>query len=122
VTFTISAVLYILILVDAIFRCVQQVPLWLTLKAILTFKIDARPPHQHEEGRPTIGLLDRSIPFSMVFFILSTELTIRWNHIGGVNTMGSTGQILPIVTATASFISVMWQLVVNMMKGDYGAW
>ena len=56
----------------------------------------------------------------MIIFIVSTELVIRWNRIEGVSVVRSTGQILPIVAATSSFIDVMWQFVIKVMKGDFG--
>ena len=37
--------------------------------------------------------------FALIFFIVTTELIIRWNHIKDVNNITGTGQIIPIVVA-----------------------
>jgi hypothetical protein len=126
VAVTISAVgvtIMILIFVVALFCCVKELPVVDTLKWILTFHIDELSQNQQEEAseeKPRIRLSNISVSLSMVFFILSTELVIRWNHIQGVDTMGSTGQILPIVTAVGSFVTVAWQLVLKLMRGEFG--
>jgi hypothetical protein len=50
------------------------------------------------------------LSLSLVFFILSTELIIRWNKIQGVGVIGSTGQLLPIIAAAYGFIQVVYKL------------
>ncbi|KAI5849324.1 hypothetical protein DFP73DRAFT_540205 [Morchella snyderi] len=45
---------------------------------------------------------------SLISFMLTVELMIRWNHIVGVNEMGSTGQLLPLIMAIGSFIRVLY--------------
>ncbi|RPB11479.1 hypothetical protein P167DRAFT_536632 [Morchella conica CCBAS932] len=44
---------------------------------------------------------------SLISFMLTVELMIRWNHIRGVNELGSTGQLLPLIMAIGSFIRVL---------------
>lgn len=38
---------------------------------------------------------------------------IKWNHIGGVNKMGSTGQVLPLVVSVGSLIGVLCQILLE---------
>ncbi|KAL7268097.1 hypothetical protein RUND412_009291 [Rhizina undulata] len=45
----------------------------------------------------------------LVFFIIGTELVLKRNHIYGVSTLTSTGQILPVVLAVASIVRVVFQ-------------
>lgn len=49
-------------------------------------------------------------------FILAVELIIKWNHIQGVNQMGSTGQILPFVVAVGGLISAMCQFLLQTVS------
>lgn len=39
--------------------------------------------------------------------ILAVELTIRWNNIEGISSLGSTGQLLPLVISVAGLIAVV---------------
>lgn len=39
---------------------------------------------------------------SIVWFIISIETTIRWNNIQGVNTIDSTGQLIPLIIGCVS--------------------
>ena len=51
-----------------------------------------------------------------VFFAIGIELSIKWNHISGVNQVNSTGQLLPLVVGTAGSLKVLLKLVVNLVK------
>lgn len=44
-------------------------------------------------------------------FITMVELLIKWNHISGVNHMGSTGQVLSLAVSVGSLISVLCQIL-----------
>jgi len=48
---------------------------------------------------------------SIVWFILSIELTIRWNNIQGVNTIDSTGQLIPFIIGCVSASQTLKKLV-----------
>ena len=47
------------------------------------------------------------VVLSIVWFIVSIETTIRWNNIRGVNTITSTGQLLPLVLGGVSMARVL---------------
>lgn len=49
-------------------------------------------------------------------FILAVELIIKWNHIQGVNKMGSTGQILPFVVAVGGLMSATCQFLLQTVS------
>ena len=51
------------------------------------------------------------VALSIVWFIVSIEMTIRWNHIQGVNTIESTGQLLPTVLGAVSLSRTLKRLV-----------
>jgi hypothetical protein len=62
-----------------------------------------------------------SFSLALLFFILSTELEIRWNHISGVQSIRGTGQILPIVVAGAALVRVLWKGLLSLCTGEYEA-
>jgi hypothetical protein len=45
----------------------------------------------------------------LVLFTVSTELIIKWNQISGVNSIQSTGQILPLIVGVGSLIRIIWK-------------
>lgn len=55
---------------------------------------------------------------SLISFMLTVELMIRWNHIDGVNELGSTGQLLPLIMAVGSFIRVLHLFTKEGKKSD----
>jgi hypothetical protein len=70
-------------------------------------------------GNSPTEIYDRIVPrditvsASLIFFILSTELIIHWNNIQNVDTIGSTGQLLPLMAAIMSFVRVAYKFCVN---------
>lgn len=52
---------------------------------------------------------------ALVILIAAVELVIKWNHIQGVNQMGSTGQILRFVVAVGSLIGVAGEYLLHIM-------
>jgi hypothetical protein len=55
----------------------------------------------------------------MAIFILFIELTIRYNHIRGMNELGSTGQLLPLVVGGSGLVKVVYKMIFRMCMGDY---
>lgn len=52
----------------------------------------------------------------IAWFILSIELTIRWNEIQGVDTIDSTGQLIPFIIGVTSSAAALDTLVVAIIK------
>jgi hypothetical protein len=52
----------------------------------------------------------------LVFFIITIELMIRWNRINGVNTVDSTGQLLPLIIGIGGIFRVLHRLCINLLK------
>ena len=48
--------------------------------------------------------------FAIIWSILAIELTIRWNSITGVNTIETTGQLIPFVIGTGGFCQVVYNI------------
>jgi hypothetical protein len=51
-------------------------------------------------------LLNNSITASIV--VVATELTIKWNHVTGVNTLSSAGQLIPFVIGLGVVVRVLY--------------
>ena len=51
-----------------------------------------------------------------VFSAIGIELTIKWNHISGVNQVNSTGQLLPLVVGVAGSLRVLLKWVDPLEK------
>ena len=45
--------------------------------------------------------------------IMAPEFLIRWNHIGGVGTIRSTGQLIPFVVAVAGLVNILYKILVD---------
>lgn len=56
----------------------------------------------------------------LVAFILSTELSIKWNHISGVESLGSTGQLIPLIIGGSGLVKVLYKIIVKCVRGEYG--
>lgn len=117
VVFTFSAIMIGILLILFVFYlayCLIQLKNPLEMTFFLTFK----KTNDDEEPRSS----HVSLNLTLVFFIINTELVIRWNHIQTVNTISGTGQIIPIVVAGAGLVRVIWKLVVFVLKltvGEY---
>lgn len=69
------------------------------------------------EHRFASGLVDIVLGVTwLCWLILGIELIIKWNHIQGVNQMGSTGQILPFVVAVGGLISATCQFLLQTVS------
>ncbi|KAK6538402.1 hypothetical protein TWF694_011279 [Orbilia ellipsospora] len=53
---------------------------------------------------------------TIVWFILSIELTIAWNDIQGVNTIQSTGQLIPFIIGVTSAAQAIQNVFVSTVK------
>lgn len=63
-----------------------------------------------------VGLCHFWIMGATIWFILSVELTIRWNKISGIQTIQTTGQLIPFVVGVASFVRAKHKLVIFAIK------
>lgn len=48
--------------------------------------------------------------FYLVFSVLGIELTLVWNHISGIYTVGSIGQLIPFVIGLGGLIQVCYDI------------
>ncbi|KAH0610067.1 uncharacterized protein H6S33_012613 [Morchella sextelata] len=78
--------------------------------AVASFGQSEIEPENTSRSKAEKGLESTSMVIlsgSLISFMLTVELMIRWNHILGVNELGSTGQLLPLIMAIGSFIRVL---------------
>jgi hypothetical protein len=80
------------------------------------FFIDAFDP-THRRKR-VLSILFFKAPMLVItaFIVASIELTIKWNNIKGVHSVGGTGQLLPITVAAGGALRTFWK-----MSGKFNA-
>jgi len=49
--------------------------------------------------------------------IMAPEFLIRWNHIEGVGTVRSTGQLIPLIIAVTGLVNMLYKIVCNTEDG-----
>jgi len=77
-----------------------------------------RPRAQGSRGtNEYVWIISVIFPLDLVFFILSTELTISYNAVNGVNTITSTGQLIPIVVGGTSLLVTLYEIWLKW-RGD----
>ncbi|KAK2774056.1 hypothetical protein CKAH01_13279 [Colletotrichum kahawae] len=60
--------------------------------------------------------------FTIVYFILSVELTLMWNEVQGVNILRSTGQLIPFIIGSVSVTQVAKQMIVLGFQKLFPSW
>jgi hypothetical protein len=68
----------------------------------------------------TQSYVNFGIIFVLAFLTVSTELIIKWNDIQDVNSIQSTGQILPVVVGGGGLIRTIWKfcLLITGLEED----
>ena len=79
------------------------------------------PPIRDSNERPglqfhKLGLLDATLSTTLLTFIIAVELTIRWNKIGKVQAIGSTGQLLPVIVGVGGVGRVLMRLISDSLE------
>ena len=75
-----------------------------SFNVILSFRI-LRLPHKNPSTGDFRALLTLA---SCCFLIISIELTIAWNRIEGLNSIGAVGQLVPAVLGVGGIVRVAW--------------
>ena len=57
-----------------------------------------------------------AIIIMFILFILSVELTIKWSKINGVEVIGGTGQLFPLIMSCGNMGAIFIKLVLNIQK------
>ncbi|KAI1090114.1 hypothetical protein F5B19DRAFT_336883 [Rostrohypoxylon terebratum] len=63
-----------------------------------------------------------SVVLSIIWFILSIELTLSWNNIKGVNSIDSAGQLIPFVIGAVSTLQVIKKVILLGLSRKYNDW
>jgi hypothetical protein len=58
------------------------------------------------------------IPADLLFFVLTIELTIRWNHITGVDNLASTGQLIPLIVGCTAMLTMAYEVILKRSTHD----
>jgi hypothetical protein len=70
-------------------------------------------------GQQETVLTHTSFSLDLALFILTIELIIKWNHVQGVNTLGNTGQILPLTVGGSGLLRVLYKTIYKAIRKDY---
>jgi hypothetical protein len=62
------------------------------------------------------GVWHAGIICAMIWFVLSVELTLRWNDVQGVNTIESTGQLIPFIIGVVSSAQAVKKVAISTIK------
>jgi hypothetical protein len=46
----------------------------------------------------------------LTFYIIASELQLKWNHLDGINSVNTTGQIIPLTLGVMSLVRSIWLL------------
>jgi hypothetical protein len=59
-----------------------------------------------------VGLL-----VGVVSWTVGTELVVRWNKVSNVNTIGTTGQLIPFVIGVSGLVEIFYRCVMKYRSG-----
>jgi hypothetical protein len=65
-------------------------------------------PQKRSSSRPGTAALFSSLFWLIFFNVLGGELMIHWNHVKGVNSLDSSGQILSLIGGTFTLAQFIW--------------
>jgi hypothetical protein len=54
----------------------------------------------------------------LALLVVAVELTLYWNEVEGVYSLGSTGQVFPLVVGVAGLSRLLWKVGYDYVKGD----
>jgi len=102
----------ILVLIANVLRLLYMIlGIWLNRKEIKVWFLDQSSPLLERDSAVGRYVLDWRIVIIMQMialgvFVTMIELFLAWNGVAGVNYTGSAGQLIPLVTGVAGFISI----------------
>lgn len=88
------------------------------VKTALSEDEAAEASEDEKPGLQNIKLRKQNVGFSgaLLFFILSVELIIKWNKIEQVGSIGSTGQLLPVIIGVGGAGRVVIRLIRDLLE------
>jgi hypothetical protein len=54
----------------------------------------------------------------LAFYIIASELQLKWNHLDGINSVNTTGQIIPLTLGVLSLVRSIWLLKYSKPRGE----
>lgn len=86
-----------------------------TLTTFLSFHKANLP----RENRKYYYMPSATLTFLMTLaLVLTIELSIRWNHIQGVNDLGTVGQLVPAVLGVGGLVKVLWSWTMERLNRE----
>lgn len=117
VMFTLGALTYAVTIIRGVIVVVRGWPLlWASAKEDSTGQ-DMKDGNLKPVDTSTLKTFDTFVPSAgLILFIIGVEMMVRWNHIGGVNSLGSTGQLLPLIIGVGGMFRVIHCLLKGLCK------
>jgi hypothetical protein len=78
---------------------------------------DADSSHSDSAVEPSWKVICLSF-VGLALLVVAIELTLYWNEVEGVYSLGSTGQVFPLVVGTAGLSRLLWKGGQDYVKGD----
>jgi hypothetical protein len=66
-----------------------------------------KPPEKVDPHEVKMRTLYGSVVI-LAFYIIASELQLRWNHLDGINSVNTTGQIIPLTLGVMSLARSIW--------------
>lgn len=54
----------------------------------------------------------------IVMLVVQVELTIAWNHVSGLQTLNTLGQLIPCILGVGGLVQVLWGKGKGLAKGE----
>ncbi|KAJ6016260.1 hypothetical protein N7540_010851 [Penicillium herquei] len=78
---------------------------------------DENSTHSAHVKQPSWKILCLSI-VGLALLVVAVELALFWNEVEGVYSLGSTGQVFPLVVGVAGLSRLLWKVGYDYFKGD----
>lgn len=106
IMFTLGALMYAAIIIGGVPTLVMRY--WQFLWAPVKQDFASQ---DMEDGNPktvdTTSTSNLTLSTGLILFIIGVEMMVRWNHIEGVDSLGSTGQLLPLIIGVGGMFRVI---------------
>ena len=54
----------------------------------------------------------------IVMLVVQVELTIAWNHVSGLQTLNTLGQLIPCILGVGGLVQVLWGKGKGLVRGE----
>jgi hypothetical protein len=94
------------------------------LRKRLTFSSRKNVPNDRRDVMASIIMPTANV-VSLIYSVIGIEMTLQWNHVTGVYSINSVGQLIPFVIGLAGFVKVIYEplkdvsLILSILQSCY---